>query len=232
MFRINWKLTVFTALLFPFLLSLGFWQLSREQQKIDLQNQYEQRLLEAPISLDRVDWLQRDLGWARVQATGRFDQRRQFYLDNRIYDSQVGYEVLTPFDTDYGVLMVNRGWVPQGRTRQELPSVSAPEGQVTINAVIYVPDGELMMFAEDIYTDSWPQVVQKIDLPRSAEALGQDLLPYSARLEAGSAGLLQPNWQAINTRPGVHRGYAIQWFLMAAVLIVLYIMFSFRRPES
>lgn len=233
MFRFNWKLTLFTAVLLPLLIALGMWQLDREQQKIELQRRYELRLQQEPLGLDRVDWRNNDLAWLRVEASGYFEPRKQFLLDNKIYDSQVGYEVITPFYTDYGTILINRGWIAQGPSRQILPAIPTPEGRQQINAYVYAPDGELMMLAEDNLDNSnWPKLVQRIDLEKMSDALEDSLLPLSARLEQGAPGLLQYNWQAINTRPETHRGYAIQWFIMALVLLILYLMFSFRRPEN
>ncbi|WP_156412608.1 SURF1 family protein [Pseudohongiella spirulinae] len=215
------------------LITLGMWQLDREQQKIDLQRRYELRQQQEPLGIDRVDWRSNDLAWLRVEASGYFEQRQQFLLDNKIYDSRVGYEVITPFRTDYGTLLVNRGWIQQGPSRQILPAIPTPEGRQLINIHIFAPEAELMMLAEDNLEDTnWPKVVQRIDIEKMSAALGEGLLPYSARLEQGAAGLLQYNWQAINTRPETHRGYAIQWFIMALVLVILYLTFSFRRSEN
>lgn len=233
MFRFNWKLTLFTALLLPLLITLGMWQLDREQQKIELQRRYELRLQEQPIGIDRVDWRSDDLAWLRIEASGYFEPRKQFLLDNKIFDSRVGYEVITPFYTDYGTVLVNRGWIEQGPSRQILPAIPTPEGRQQISAHIYAPDGELMMLAEDNLEDSnWPKLVQRIDIEKMSAAMAESLLPYSVRLEQTAPGLLQYNWQAINTRPETHRGYAIQWFIMALVLVILYLTFSFRRSEN
>lgn len=232
MFRFNWKLTVFTLLLLPLLVSLGYWQLQREQQKIAMQLRYEQRVEQTPLTLDLVDWQQTDLGWMRITATGYFESRQQFLLDNRIFQSRVGYEVLTPFKTDFGTLLVNRGWIAQGVSRQVLPALPVPDERISINAVVYAPDGELMVLgADDFSGDNWPKVVQRLDIATLSDTLGVSLLPYSVRLETNTPGLLQYNWQAVNTRPETHRGYAIQWFIMALVLLILYFMFSFRRTE-
>lgn len=234
MFRFNWKLTLFTILMLPLLISLGYWQLDREQQKIQMQERYERRALESPVPIQSLDWLDpdADFGWMRVTATGHYLPERQFLLDNRIHTSRVGYEALTLFDTDFGTLLVNRGWLAQGPTRQQLPALPVPEGRQTITATIYVPDGEMMLLASDNPApDQWPIVVQRLDLEQISRLSGQTLLPWSVRLEQGAPGLLQPNWQAINMQPEMHRGYAVQWFSMAAVLTLLYLLFSFRRSE-
>lgn len=234
MFRFNWKLTLFTVLLLPVLISLGLWQLDREEEKTEMQARYERRALEAPTPLSQLDWRDNDLGWMQVTASGRYDVQRQFLLDNRIYESRVGYEVITPLITGTGVLLVNRGWIAQGATRQDLPALPLTENEVSINAVIYVPSGDVMMLGSGIEpgTGSWPEVIQRLDMALASEMLGQEVLPYSVRLAPGSPGLLQANWQPINMQPETHRAYAVQWFIMALVLIILYFMFSFRRSES
>lgn len=234
MFRFNWKLTLFTVLLLPLMISLGFWQLDREQQKIEMQERYERRSLEPAVALQTVNWHdpEADLGWMRIEATGYFVPERQFLLDNRVHESRVGYEVLSLFATDFGTLVVNRGWVPQGPTRQQLPAIPVSAERQTIAATIYVPDGEVMLLASDNPDpDNWPIVVQRLDMEQIAQLSGHTLLPWSVRLEPGTPAVLAPNWQAINMKPEMHRGYAVQWFSMAAVLALLYLLFSFRRSE-
>jgi surfeit locus 1 family protein len=233
-FIFNWKLTLFAVLLLPVLISLGLWQLDREQEKQQMQARYERRAQEAPTPLSQIDWRDNDLGWVQVIASGRYDTKRQFLLDNRIHESRVGYEVITPLATDTGLLLVNRGWIAQGATRQDLPALPLTDDEVSINAVIYVPSGDVMMLGSGVEpgTGAWPEVIQRIDLELMSEMLGESVLPYSVRLQSGAPGLLQANWQAINMQPETHRAYAVQWFIMALVLMVLYVMFSFRRSES
>lgn len=233
MFRFDWKMTLFVLLLLPLLIRLGFWQLDREAEKRDLQQLYEARQESPPIRLSQVNWQDSDIGWSRIRAEGYFDTRHHFLLDNRIQSGQVGYEVLTPFITDYGVLLVNRGWVSGGQRREILPSVTTPEEKVEIEATVYVPDGELMMLAEEsLAGDQWPKRIQQVYLQKLSEVYTEDFIPARLRISENEAGALSVNWQTVNMQPEVHRGYAIQWFLMALALVILYLYFSFRRKEK
>ena len=54
-FRFNWKMTLFTVALLPLLISLGQWQLDREQEKKAAQLLYENRMQETPVNLDELD---------------------------------------------------------------------------------------------------------------------------------------------------------------------------------
>lgn len=233
-FRLNWGMTVFTLILLPVLVSFGFWQLEREQQKIQLQTRYDERASAEPVNITGLDWNNNDLGWIPITAIGHFDSEHQFMLDNRILDSKVGYEIITPFVTDTGTILINRGWIAQGQGRADIPELSVPESVMEIMGHIYVPDGEMFVLGSEPQDDNtWPRLIQKVDVQQMGISLGvADIKPHVIRLVEESNGVLQTNWAAINMRPETHRAYAIQWFVMATVLLVLYIMFSFRNPEN
>ena len=223
---------MFTAAFFPFLIALGLWQLEREQQKILTEKVYETRNASEPIDVSSIDWASSDLNWIAVTATGFFDNTRQLLLDNRILNSVVGYEVLAPFYTDGRVLLVNRGWIAQGQSRQSLPELALTEDRVTITGHIYVPDGELMILgAEEAVTESWPKVIQSVDIQTLSSVMDEAFETHVVRLDENSTAVLQTNWTAINMRPEVHRAYAVQWFVMASVLMFLYLFFSIRKLE-
>jgi surfeit locus 1 family protein len=223
---------LFTAAFFPFLIALGLWQLEREQQKIVTEKMYETRNASEPIDVSSIDWASSDLNWIAVTATGFFDNTRQLLLDNRILNSVVGYEVLAPFYTDGRVLLVNRGWIAQGQSRQSLPELALTEDRVTITGHIYVPDGELMILgSEEAVTESWPKVIQSVDIQTLSSVMDEAFETHVVRLDENSTAVLQTNWTAINMRPEVHRAYAVQWFLMASVLMFLYLFFSIRKLE-
>jgi cytochrome oxidase assembly protein ShyY1 len=223
---------LFTAAFFPFLIALGLWQLEREQQKLDAEKVYETRSANEPTDVSSIDWTNPDLNWIAIRATGFFDNTRQLLLDNRILNSVVGYEVISPFYTDDRVLLVNRGWIAQGPSRQSLPELGLTEEQITITGHIYVPDGELMILgAEEAVTDRWPKVIQSVDIQVLSSVMDEAFEPHIVRLDENSTAVLQTNWTAINMRPEVHRAYAVQWFVMASVLMFLYLFFSIRKLE-
>lgn len=236
--NINWKLALVTALLFPLLLTLGFWQLDREQEKRNLDAVYEQRRIQPPLPLETIDWTADDLAFVRLVAEGEFLNERNFLLDNRILDSRIGYELITPLLTESGVVLVNRGWLPMGPSRQQLPELPPVEGTVTVQGSIYVAPGEsfLLSDVQEQAAGQWPQVIQSIDSDAMATSLEDEVtapvLPYTVRLENAQPGALQVEWPVISMSPATHRGYAVQWFTMAAVLLLLFVYISFRRDED
>jgi len=233
-FKPGWKMTLFTLCLSPLLLWLGMWQLDREQEKIQLQTDYERRQEAVAVPLSSVDWGRSDLAFLKVAVDGHYDNEHAWLLDNRTHEGKIGYELLTPFQSSSGQwLVVNRGWIAAGATRNDLPNLNDISGEVRIQGVIHVPSAQPFMLGDDdaAYSGSWPQVIQSEDVQRMSASFGQSLLPYSIRLLPGSPGLEQSNWQAINMLPEKHRAYAVQWFTMLAVLLAMYIYFGLRHPE-
>ena len=222
-----------TVLLLPLLISLGFWQVAREQEKLGLERQYEARREQLPQALDTLD-TQRDLQYTQVWAEGAPDNAQLFLLDNRIHAGRAGYEVLVPLLTDSGWLVfVNRGWIAQGASRADLPDVSALPARVRVQGSLYQPLGEAFVLAgAELLGNDWPRVVQTLDMALMAEQLDGDwrLFPYSLRLAANEPGVLVRDWPTVNMSSATHRGYAVQWFAMAVALLLLYLYYS-TRPD-
>jgi surfeit locus 1 family protein len=234
MFKPGWKMTLFTLAFVPLLFWLGLWQLEREQEKAQLQQDYELRTLAPAMPLETIDWQREDLAFLKVRAKGRFDNQRVYLLDNKVHEGQVGYELINPFETEAGqIVLVNRGWVAQGASRSELPSISAIEGLVEIQGSIYVPldDVFLLNAIEESAVTEGPKVIQSIQIETLTTDLAKKLAPYTVRLIDNSTGLEQANWQAVNMLPEKHRAYAVQWFTMLFALIVMYIYFGFKSPR-
>jgi surfeit locus 1 family protein len=230
-YRFDWKLSLFTALFTPVLLSLGFWQLEREQEKLELQSLYQSRQSAETTALSSVK-TEEDLQYVPVKFRGHYDNEHTFLLDNKIFEGQVGYEVLSPFNTNEGQLViVNRGWIAQNAYREILPRVDLISEEVELKASIYVPLGEQFMLGLEEGGDGWPRVIQSLDLASMSRAFSSSLepFPYSVRLGPFEPGVYVRNWSVISTTPEKHRGYAIQWFTMTAVLLFLYFFVSTKK---
>ena len=225
---------------------LGFWQLEREDEKLALQTLYEQRAGQVPVdfSTSLNGYLQseqenqkEELSFLPVRIKGQYDNQHHFYLDNRTHEGRVGFEVITPFLLAEGaVVFINRGWAPLGATRTDLPEIERINGEVEIAATIYVPVGEPFLLGAEISSTQWPRIIQSIDVNGMYETLGlaedQQGLGFTLRIQEGYAGELLRNWQAINTTPEKHRAYAVQWFAMAAALLVLCLIRLFKDRKA
>lgn len=234
MFKPGWKMTLFTLALSPLLFTLGQWQLVREQEKIQLQNEYERRDVAQEVDIEQIDPNREDLAFVKVKASGRFLNETIFLLDNRIHEGRVGYELLNPFLSAGGsLLLINRGWIAQGVSRDQLPELNLISEDIEITGSIYVPLEAPFLLSDIAETgdNSGPTVIQSIDMGYVSAALEKEMFPYTVRLSSGSSGLEQANWQTINMAPETHRGYAVQWFAMLIALLLMYIYFGFKNPR-
>ncbi len=218
---------------FVLLLALGLWQLERAQEKQALGDAFERRTREPPVQLDTAAVDPDALRYRRVIATGAYDAGHQFLLDNRTRRGVAGYHVLTPLRlrASEGAVLVNRGWVPLGASRERLPAIPAPAGPVRIEGLVAVPGDDPFLLGPAGYeVEGWPRVVQAVDLAAMERALGYRLRPYTVRLDAGIPGGFVREWQPyLGFGPERHHAYATQWFALAAAVLVIYIVVVTRR---
>ena len=220
-FTFDWRASLLVLLLLPVVTSLGFWQLSRAEEKRQMLALFEDRQARGPVAIEQSD-ADADLRYQPVALRGRFLNDQNLLLDNRIYQRRFGYEIITPFllADSQQLVLVNRGWLQGDVARRALPEVAAVTGTVELGGEIYVPQGEVMLLAED-RSSGWPRVVQAVNIEQLQKEFKQPLFPYTVRLQAASPGALQPNWLVVNLQPEKHTGYAVQWFSMGIALLII-----------
>jgi surfeit locus 1 family protein len=216
-------------LLIPLLISLGFWQLQRAEEKAALSVSFELLQKQRPVTLASLWSKSSDsLAHMPVQLSGTFLRDEYMLLDNRMQNGKFGYEVLGILELDNGAgVLVNRGWLAGDASRQSLPQVPEVVGEVTITGHVYVAPGQPYLLAEQQLDGAWPKRIQAVEmdklLPLTETLLAGRLFPYPVRIDAGERGALSVDWLIINLSPQKHHGYAVQWFTMAAALFVLYL---------
>ena len=230
--RPDWRLWLLALLILPVLVGLGFWQLDRAGEK--------ERLLAQWSNVDQAShWHELEHDGAAtgqpVSVSGRYDEP-VWLLDNRTRDGAPGYEVLSLFRPVAGPpVVVNRGWVQAERRRDQLPTIATPDGEV--NIVARVADYPVPPMLADASLAGkgiadWPLRVQA--LPRKLVATVEpDVAPRVLRLDdPDQPGAFRADWEPDMMGPQTHYGYALQWFSMAAALIILTIIASYRKQES
>ena len=218
---IEWRSAVFVALLVPSFVLLGVWQLSRADEKRSLTSRYETRRLRPAVELSALSAEPTELAYRRVRLVGAFMPERTFLLDNRIRDGRYGVEVITPFKTGHGLVLVNRGWLEGDRYRQQLPAPPPPPAVNSITGTVYVQPGENYTLGALDSDKRWPRLVQALDVAVMSELLGEALWPYTVRVDVDSPAALLAEWPVVNMRPEKHTAYAMQWFAMAFTLLLI-----------
>lgn len=231
--NLEWRTTLATLLLLPLLTGLGVWQLQRADEKALLAAAWEQRQSQAPAPLaDLWEMPPGNLAYLPVVLSGMFLEDQYFLLDNRTQGGRFGFEVLgiLKLDGGGGTVLVNRGWLPADPGRRALPTVTPVSGRVELTGHIYIAPGAPYLLGEQQLGPEWPKVLQAVEmdkiLPPLEAIAGQRVFPYPVRINAGEPGALKVDWQLVNVSADKHRAYAVQWFTMAAVLLLFFLLRS------
>lgn len=219
---------------------LGIWQLDRLKQRRAF-NAHIYALqamppLQLPASLNAEDLS--GMEYRAATASGTYDFAHQVALRNQYYNSQVGYDLVTPLVMQNGeAVLVNRGWIPadgggpEGWHKYDVP------GKVAVTGVIRTSQTATVAFAAVDPTlapgqkglDQWIY----LNVDRIAQQLPYPTLPVYLQQnpDASRTSPPVPLQVQLDLSEGPHLGYAIQWFSFAAIMLVGY-PFYVRRQEN
>ena len=218
--------TLVTCVFIYTMISLGFWQLDRADFKNTLQLKIEQRKSLPVIELNNLPITAEERRYLPVNFTGEFDTERSFLLDNKTFKGKVGYHVFTPVTLDDSkAILVSRGFVEMGRTRAQLPDVKTPSGKLVFNGLLDLPPSRALVLADNLHqADTWPVVLQYVDIKEINQMLGYELYDMVFWLNEDEVGGLQYDLPVLNLNAAKNNGYAFQWFAMTLALFVIYIV--------
>lgn len=218
---------------------LGFWQLDRAAQR-----DAAQARLDAQAHLPVLD--QAALGrtsqaldaqWQRrVRLEGEWLPRWTVALDNRPMDGRAGLYLLMPLRLGPDdVVLVQRGWLPRDAAeRTRLAPHHTPAGKVVVEGHLRPEPARLYELAAG--GDAGGVIRQNLEVAAFARESGLPLRPLlvvqaaDAADAAGDDGLLR-RWPAPSSGADKNRGYALQWFALAALITGLYVWFQLIRPR-
>lgn len=232
---------VATVIAFAILMALGTWQVERLQWKLELIERVEQRPDLPPVDLPRAgDWprmTEEQWDYRPVRVTGRFLPGEAYYYlslgKSQGPHAGPGYFVYTPFEVEGevdggGVVVVNRGFVPEPMRKPETrPESAAPQGTVTLTGLWRRDErGGMLTFGADSATGIW--FVR--EAPKMAAALGVtgvEVAPFTIDLAARHTppGGLPQAGETIMSFTNNHLQYAVTWYGLGAALIVVFIVF-------
>jgi surfeit locus 1 family protein len=163
---------------------------------------------------------------ARVAVEGEFVPKFTVYLDNKTRRGHPGYEVVTPLrlrGSPWHVL-VNRGWIAAGATRDALPEVPTPAGEVRIEGIALERLPRLLSLERTA-----AKVRQSVDVEAYAAETGLKLEPRVIEQHSSLPDGLARDWPPHHAGVEKHEAYALQWYSLAALAVVLAIALSFRK---
>jgi surfeit locus 1 family protein len=226
------------VVVFAALLGLGTWQVMRLQWKLDLIERVEARTGSTPVPLpDPAAWAglsEEAWDYRPVETHGRFLEGEAYYYitlgdAKGAYDGP-GYFVYAPFELDGGeIVMVNRGFVPDRlRQLETRPASAAPAGEMKISGLLRRDERGNMFI---IGSDPQKRIFFVREGDEMAAALGLDpsrVAPFTIDLPARftpEGGLPQAG-ETIVSFTNNHLQYAVTWYGLAVVLIVIFIVYA------
>lgn len=202
---------------------LGRWQMNRlDEARADnarVEANYDAPAIDFGQARPYFDSLPEDKAWTPVAMTGTYLADGTLVVRNRPLNGSPGYEVLVPFKTTQGtVVVIDRGWLPIGDDTAGRPDAvpAPPRGTVEVTARLKVGEPSVPRSAPE-------GQVASIELPHIADVLGY-------RVATGAYGILASEDPAVSTMPqplerpaveeGNHLSYSLQWFAFGVLAFV------------
>ncbi len=233
-FRFRWIPFVAAAIAVAVGVSLGQWQTRRAAEKEALEAKLAVRESMPPIVLGSAIADIDGIEYRRVLVKGEFARDWPVYLENRPYRGAAGFYVIMPLKiagTDMHVLVV-RGWVPRNMAdRTKLPAIPTSVGVVEIQGVATHNAGRLLQLgrAGTLHPNA---IVQNLDIPAFAAASKLQLQPFVIEQLNDTRDGLVRDWPHPSIGIEKHRGYAFQWYGLAATALLFFVVTGFRRETK
>jgi len=207
------------------------WQLGRAHEKEGLAARVEVLAREPAVSLTTAEVRAADVEGRRVAARGRFEPEYAVLIDNRIRRGVAGYHVLMPLAIEGGRrhVLVNRGWVAAPSHREQLPQLRTPPGQHDV-------EGRVLEHFPRAYAPSGAKpegrVWQNVEATTFAVWSGLKLESYVLEQHSPLADGLARNWPRPDAGAEKNESYALQWYSLAALSSILFVVLSIRRERK
>jgi surfeit locus 1 family protein len=187
-------------------IALGNWQAGRAEAK---------RALGAQIQ--------------RIVVHGEFLPEHTVLLDNKVRRQRAGYEVVAPLKLAEGIhVLVNRGWIEAPARREQLPEVATPRGRVRVEGVMLARLPQPLKLGEG----AKGRVRQGLELKEFAVESGLTLQAFVIEQHSALPDGLARDWPPHDAGIEKHEGYALQWYSLAALAVLIALVLSFRKIEA
>lgn len=233
-FRFRWVPFIAAVLLAAIGISLGNWQSRRAEYKLGLQQQIVERGREAPLQADAVPLGTQPEEFRRMVADGQFISDWPMYLENRPLEGRAGFYLLMPFRlaSNGDVVLVLRGWFPRdAQDRTRIPDIPVPTGRLHIEGRVRADAGHVMQLGEA--AKPAPRALLQNIAPRQfAAASGLPVHAFIIEQSSDTADGLRRDWPQPSFGIDTHRGYAFQWYSLAAAALLFFIATGIRRASK
>lgn len=233
-FRFRWIPFIAAVTVAALGLMLGNWQTRRAHEKEAIEAKLLERAQAPTVIVDAKPENPGNMEYRRVSVTGNFVDNWNIYLENRPHQGVPGFYVLTPLKiAGSGMhILVVRGWIRRDvADRTRLPPIATPSGQVEISGIARTGTGHVLQLgtAEPLKPNA---IVQNAGITDLGRAAGIELQPFVIEQTSDAADGLIRDWPRPSSGADKHRGYAFQWYALAATALLFFVVTGFRRGRS
>jgi surfeit locus 1 family protein len=209
--------------------SMGFWQIRRAAEKEHL---LELLADDNIIEITQKTQIKNLPRYANVKLKGHFVDAPQLLLDNQVDEGVQGYHAFTPFIVDELnlIIMVNRGWLVKNKfTDEQLGVDSKPIsliGKLNTPPQVGIQLGEIELIQQraiQVITYYEEDKVKNFVQERLCKSLDCVVSDKVLLMDKFQDNGFKREWKPVIMQPSKHIAYAVQWFAMTLVLIVIFI---------
>jgi len=233
-FRFGWIPFIGTMVAVAIGISLGQWQMRRAAEKEAIEQRLNAREAAPQVLFSGEQCSADEMEYRRVVVRGEFVPEWTVYLDNRPHNGAAGFYVMTPLKvvgTNLHVL-VARGWAKRDmRDRAKLPPTPMPTGIIEIQGVARNNPGRLLQLGSDepLHQNA---ILQNLDVQTFAQHSHLTVAPFIVEQSNNTKDGLVRDWPRPSSGVDKHRGYAFQWYALAATAFVFFLVTGLRRGRA
>jgi len=207
-------------------IAAGNWQSRRAEEKRAIAVSMQEALLSPAVEISPSPVQKKSLVYKRVAARGEFVPQHTVYLDNKLRGGKVGYEVVTPLRIAGSKMhvLVNRGWVERERREQ----VTTPRGVVRVSGIALEHLPRVLQMNEP----PAGSIRQNLDIAAFAAETGLELQPIVIEAHFIPEDNLLREWPRPDLGIEKHQAYAVQWYALAGLAVVLVVALSFKKIDA
>ncbi len=211
-------------------IALGHWQLQRAELKASMQREREQALASPATEVTGAIDPARVVG-NRVAVSGRLINDASIFIDNRTRRGVAGFHVLTPLRLAGGPqahVLVLRGWVPRDPSdRSRLPALHPVQAVVRIEGLAQAELPQAISLGTEPPPGPQDRIWQQFDFAKYRTWSGLPVAELVVRQTSEMDDGLIREWPVPGNDVAKHRGYAFQWYAIAAGTLALWAWFAF-----
>jgi len=199
----------------------GSWQWDRREQALAEIRKIESNYDRVPISLTEfVELEEKSVDqheWTPLLLRGQYLAEQTVLARTRTRGGAVGFEVLVPFASQGGAILINRGWIPSS-SNAALPADVPPPPKDKIQVVGSVRSPEPVIQGRGAPEGQVSSInLEQLQYQLAANIREDFFLDLRDELTVEQVAPLKPERPELDEGP--HLSYSFQWYLFGAMAV-------------